>query len=92
MLGYPWSVGEKEEAGVATPSPSQRRWLERGIAQPGGKLPLFDGDGQQISSRTVRACLGAGWAEPWRHTPIKPDWLICRITPQGRAAIGHSPD
>ena len=77
---------------MATPSPSQRRWLERGIAQPGGKLPLFDGDGQQISSRTVRACLSAGWAEPWRHNPIKPDWLICRITPQGRAAIGHSPD
>ena len=92
MLGYPWSLREKKETGVATPSPSQRRWLERGIAQPGGKLPLFDGDGQQISSRTVRACLGAGWAEPWRHNPIKPDWLICRITPQGRAAIGHSPD
>jgi hypothetical protein len=50
-------------------------------------LPLFDGDGQQISSRTVRACLGAGWAEPWRHNPIKPDWLICRITAEGRAAI-----
>jgi hypothetical protein len=75
---------------VAKPTPSQRRWLERAIAQPGGKLPLFDGDGQQISTRTVRACLGAGWAEPWRHNPIKPDWLICRITPQGRAAIGHA--
>jgi hypothetical protein len=51
-------------------------------------LPLFDGEGQQISGRTVRACVDHGWAEPWRHNPIKPDWLICRITAEGRAAVG----
>ena len=76
------------EMGVAKPTPSQRRWLERGLIQPGGKLPLFDGEGQQISGRTVRACVDHGWAEPWRHNPIKPDWLICRITAEGRAAVG----
>ena len=29
-------------------SPAQRKWLERGLTQPGGKLPLFDNDGRMI--------------------------------------------
>ncbi len=78
------------ETGVAKPTPSQRRWLERGLIQPGGKLPLFDGEGQQVSGRTVKACVDHGWAKPWCHNPIKPDWLICRITAEGRAAVGST--
>ncbi len=59
----------------------QKRWLKRGLDQPGGKLPLFDENGRGIPVRTIRACVDAGWAEPWFSNPIKPDWLVCRLTP-----------
>jgi hypothetical protein len=62
----------------------QRRWLIRGLAQPGGKLPLFDSNGKRVSERTVRSCLEKGWAEPWFANPTKPDWLVCRLTDRGR--------
>ncbi len=70
---------------MAKPSKSQLRYLNRGISQPGGKLPLFDEEGQEIDARTIRACVKAGWAEPWFANPLKPDWLVCRLTESGRA-------
>ena len=69
------------------PSAVQRRWLKRGLTEPGGKLPLFDREGQRVSERTVRSCLEKGWAEPWFANPTKPDWTICRLTDQGRAVL-----
>ncbi len=69
------------------PSPVQRRWLKRGLDQPGGKLPLFDSDGQAVDPRTIQACVEQGWAEPWFANPLKPEWLVCKLTPSGRAAI-----
>jgi hypothetical protein len=68
-------------------SGAQRAWLTRGLEQPGGKLPLFDRDGQKISERTVRSCIRHGFAEPWFDNPIKPDWLVCRLTDKGRNAL-----
>lgn len=76
-----------KERGAGQPSPSQRRWLRRGLEQAGGKLPLFDGDGQRISERTVRSCLEKGWVEPWFANPIKPDWLVCKLTGTGRRIV-----
>ena len=70
------------------PSAAQLRYLARGLAQPGGKLPLFDEDGQEVDPRTVHACLKAGWAEPWFDNPLKPDWLVCKLTPCGRRVAG----
>lgn len=70
------------------PTDAQRRWLARGLDQPGGKLPLFDGDGQQVDPRTIQSCLRQGWAEPWIANPIKPDWLVCRLTETGRRVLG----
>lgn len=69
---------------VATPTRQQLEWLARGISQPGGKLPLFDESGQKISERTIRSCIRNGWAEPWFSNPIKPDWLVCKLTDTGR--------
>ena len=66
------------------PSAAQRIWLRRGLTEPGGKLPLFDEQGQQIDPRTIRACIEQGWAEPWFANPIKPDWVVCKLTPSGR--------
>lgn len=68
----------------SSPTPAQRAWLRRGLGQAGGKLSLFDEDGQRMNARTIRACIAAGWAEPWFQNPLKPDWLVCRLTPAGR--------
>ena len=70
-----------------TPTKAQRRWLERGLSQPGGKLPIFDEQGQRISDRTVKSCIEKGWAEPWFDNPIKPDWIVCKLTEAGRLAV-----
>ena len=59
-------------------------YLRRGLVQPGGKLPLFDLDGQAIDGAIVRRCLQRGWAEPWFSNPLKPDWLVCKLTAVGR--------
>ena len=68
-------------------SAAQREWLTRGLSQPGGKLPLFDRDGQKFSNRTIKSCVRQGWAEPWFENPIKPDWLVCKLTEAGRRAV-----
>ncbi|MGB0749392.1 MAG: hypothetical protein ACPGO3_11655 [Magnetospiraceae bacterium] len=68
------------------PTRAQIAWLRRGLAQPGGKLPLFDDAGQQVNPRTIRACIDHGWAEPWFSNPLKPDWLVCKLTAEGRRA------
>jgi hypothetical protein len=72
-------------ASAHPPSASQLAWLKRGLDQPGGKLPLFDADGKKVDPRTIRRCLDVGWAEPWFTNPIKPDWLVCKLTASGRA-------
>jgi len=73
------------------PSEAQRRYLERGLTQPGGKLPLFDREGREVSKKTVESCVAHGWATPWVHNPIKPDWLVCRLTPAGYRVLGGEP-
>jgi hypothetical protein len=70
------------EAGL--PTLPELLYLRRGVTQPGGKLPLFDLDGQAIAAAIVRRCLDRGWAEPWFSNPLKPDWLVCKLT-----ALGH---
>lgn len=40
----------------------ERDYLSMGAAQPGGKLPLFDHDGQEIKTAIIRACLKKGHA------------------------------
>lgn len=71
----------------ATPSFAQIVYLRRGLTQPGGKLPLFDLDGQRVDEDIVRSCLEAGWAEPWFANKLKPDWLVCKLTDAGRAVL-----
>ncbi len=69
------------------PSPEERSYLTRGLSQPGGKLPLFDSNGQRVDASLVRACLANGWVQPWFVNPLKPDWLVCKLTEKGRRAI-----
>jgi hypothetical protein len=72
------------EAAARQPSLPELFYLRRGLSQPGGKLPLFDLDGQAIVTEVVQACLDLGWAEPWFNNPLKPDWLVCKLTETGR--------
>jgi len=66
------------------PSLAEILYLRRGLAQPGGKLPLFDLDGQDVDEAVVRRCLERGWATPWFNNPLKPEWLVCKLTETGR--------
>jgi hypothetical protein len=76
----------------ARPTGPQRRFLERGLTEPGGKLPLFDRDRRPVPRKTIEACLAQGWAEPWIANPIKPDWLVCKLTAKGYRALGVEPN
>ncbi len=76
----------------ARPTAAQRAYLRRGLDQPGGKLPLFDRNGQRYPERTIRACIEQGWAEPWFMNPLKPNWLVCKLTDDGRALAGTQRD
>lgn len=66
---------------------AQRKWLSRGLTQPGGKLPLFDENGKKVNPQVVRKCVDAGWAEPWFANQLKPDWMVCKLTDAGRTAL-----
>jgi hypothetical protein len=70
------------------PTPAQRRYLARGLQEPGGKLPLFDESGREVSRKTVEACIGHGWAERWIANPVKPDWVVCKLTAAGYRVLG----
>lgn len=71
-------------------SEAQRKWLHRGLTQPGGKLPLFDENGKKINQQVIRKCVAEGWAEPWFANQLKPDWLVCKLTDAGRNALTES--
>ena len=66
----------------------ERAYLSAGLNQPGGKLPLFDNRGQEIQPSLIRACLKKGLAERWFANPLKPEWLVCRLTDTGRSILG----
>lgn len=68
-------------------SQAERAYLEAGLNQAGGKLPLFDRRGQEISSSLIQACIEKGYAQRWFANPLKPDWLVCRLTDKGRKAL-----
>ena len=68
-------------------SEAERKYLKQGLKQPGGKLPLFDARGQEISSSLIQSCLKSGYVERWFANPLKPDWLVCRLTEKGRKAL-----
>lgn len=69
------------------PSLAEILYLRRGLGQPGGKLPLFDLDGQDVDEAVVRRCLERGWAVPWFNNPLKPEWLVCKLTEAGRQLV-----
>ncbi len=69
------------------PTAVQRAWLKQGLGEAGGKLPMFDRQGQAYNQRTIQSCIAQRWAEPRIKNPITPDWLVCKLTAAGRAAV-----
>lgn len=65
----------------------EHNYLVMGASQPGGKLPLFDDNGQEINSAIIKSCMKKGLVERWFANPLKPDWLVCRLTEKGRQAV-----
>ena len=85
MGGLTMSTAIKTRAAVRqTISQAERDYLKQGLKQPGRKLPLFDARGQEIPASLIQACLKKGYAERWFANPLKPDWLVCRLTDKGR--------
>ena len=80
---------QESESETGRPNAAQRRYLARGLSQAGGKLPLFDRDGQHFHPALVRACIAHGWAAPWFGNPLRPDWLVCKLTEKGRRALSE---
>jgi hypothetical protein len=78
-------------AASVRPSEAQRRYLRRGLEEPGGKLPLFDRSGREVPKATIQACIAHGWATAWVANPIKPDWLVCRLTDAGYRVLKCEP-
>ena len=68
-------------------SAKEQAYLKMGLLQAGGKLPLFDEMGQEINAGVIRSCLKKGVAEHWFANPLKPEWLVCRLTKEGRQAL-----
>jgi len=88
MGGLAMSTAVKTRASATkTLSEAESNYLKQGLKQPEGKLPLFDGRGQEISSAVIKSCLKKGLAERWFANPLKPDWLVCRITEKGRQVL-----
>ena len=83
-LGLDARASNDNEQKGEVPTLPELFYLRRGLSQPGGKLPLFDLDGQAVAEAIVRRCLERGWTEPWFNNPLKPDWLVCKLTPTGR--------
>jgi hypothetical protein len=83
----PGDVSGHIAAGVR-PTEAQRRYLGRGLAEAGGKLPLFAGSWHEVLRKTIESCLAQGWARPWTANPTKPDWLVCRLTEAGKRVLG----
>ena len=81
------SAAPKRTEKAKRPTKAQTAWLLRGLREPGGKLPLFTETGQRVNERMVRSCLDRGWAEPWFENPLKLNWLVCKLTDEGRAAV-----
>jgi len=80
---------EQPPAPLPAPSAAEAAYLRPGLSQPGRKLPLFDTKGKPIRPQVIRICLARGWAERWFANPMAPDWLVCRLTDAGAAALAR---
>ena len=61
-----------------------RGWLQGGEAREDGRLALFDQFGEPIDRKVVKTAIASGFAEPWFASPMRPQWIVCRLTSKGQ--------
>lgn len=65
-------------------------WLYTGATNREGRLALFDDTGQRIDKTIQQIAISQGWAEGWFANPMRPDWMVCRLTPSGRRFLAEN--
>ncbi len=87
-LAREWPVKGLGRQRTVHPTTAQRAWLKQGLGRTRRQaLPMFDRQGQAYNQRRIQSCIARGRAEPWIKNPIEPDWLVCKLTAAGRAAV-----
>lgn len=59
-------------------------WLQGGLNRVDGRLALFDAFGEPVEKVIIQSAIAKGLAEPWFASPMRPQWMVCRLTAQGR--------
>lgn len=59
-------------------------WLRGGLNRADGRLALFDAFGEPVEPIIIQKAIASGLAEPWFASPMRPQWMVCRLTAQGR--------
>ncbi len=68
---------------------AMRQWLQGGLDREDGRLAIFDMFGEPVNKSVIKSAIASGLAEPWFSSPMRPQWMVCRITPKGRAALSR---
>ncbi len=68
-------------------SVEERSYLLMGTDSPRGRLPLFDAHGQEVKQAVIKSCISKGYVERWFANPMRPQWVMFRLTDKGRQAI-----
>ncbi len=64
-------------------------WLSGGLNRADSRLALFDQFGEPIDPNIVKSAIEKGLAEPWFSSPMRPQWMVCRLTSQGRHVLAR---
>ena len=64
-------------------------WLQGGLNRSDGRLALFDRFGEPVDKAVIKTAIKQGLAEPWFSSPMRPQWMVCRITPKGRESLSR---
>ena len=67
-----------------------RDWLNGGLNREDGRLAIFDTFGEPINKAVIKTAIASGFAEPWFSSPMRPQWMVCRLTAKGRAVVSPS--
>ena len=65
-------------------------WLQGGLDREDGRLAIFDMFGEPVNKAVIKSAIATGLAEPWFSSPMRPQWMVCRLTTKGRDAVSRS--
>ena len=67
-----------------------RNWLRGGLDREDGRLAIFDSFGEPVNKAVIKSAISEGLAEPWFSSPMRPQWMVCRLTPKGRTVLNRA--